>query len=108
MSRILTRPRNYFHSQAKEPKATKSYDDSGQIFTEQTYGPSPMGAAWTWKARGSPKEFANFKNPGPGAANLWDLALRMLLLNLDSLTQNILQGMPLSILERLWEMIKKR
>ena len=108
MSRILTRPRNYYHNQAKGSKATKSYDDSGQIFTEQICEPVSMGPAWTWKARGSTAEFVNFRNPGLGSATLWDVALRTLLLNLDSLTPNVLQGMPISILERLWEIIKKR
>ena len=87
---------------------SSSYDDSGQIFTEQNCKPAPMGATWTSRTRGSSKEFENFLSPGPGCASLWDMAVRTLLQNLDSLNSDVLAGIPVPVLERMWEKVEKR
>ena len=108
MTRQLLGKRRIYHGRSQVLETFKSYDESGQIFTEQTYEARPMRATWTRKTRGSSKEHKNFVTPGPGCAPLWDAALRSLLLNLDLLTSDILAPMPLPILERLWKKIELR
>ena len=98
-TRVLRQPLFHF---------SRSYDESGQMFTEQSYKPAPMGPIWTFQTRGSSQEYRRFVSPGPGCADLWDMAVRTLLVNLDSLTPEALSNTPLPFLERIWKSIERR
>lgn len=96
------------HSPMANHSVAQFYDESGQIFTESSCRPAPIGATWTYKTRGSPKEFENFIHSGSGCASLWEIATRTLLLHLDSVDSGVLTGIPAPILERIWKKIQKR
>ena len=60
---------------------------------------------WLHQTKGSTKQFQDFKNPGHGAASLYETSMRTLLTNAHNLRKETLVDVPWEFARRIWKCI---
>ena len=86
-----------------EQRTMQAFDkDSGLVYTETFSKPGPMQADWVWKTLGSSSEVAHFKSIGPGCSTLKNVAVRSVVVNMDSVNAESLVTVPWSVAKDVW------
>jgi hypothetical protein len=62
---------------------------------------------WTAATRGRTKEVKERKNE-KGAASMWDMAMRVVMVNLQDLDREHFDGVPWMIAKKMWMMFDKK
>ena len=62
-----------------------------------------MTLDWVWKTRGSSRDAARFRSPGPGCASLVNMAIRSALIHSINITAESFEGLPWEVAKLLWE-----
>jgi hypothetical protein len=68
---------------------------------------SDMLESWLAATRGRTKEIKEYKN-AKGAAKMWDMAMRVVMVNLKDLQREHFEGVPWMLARKMWEMFEKK
>ncbi|OJD34665.1 cbs domain-containing protein [Diplodia corticola] len=96
-------------SRRRVERAPESYDPgSGQVFSETHCSMTSMVPSWVTATTGSVADLINFRDPDSmGAACLEQVAIRSVLLQLDSLDYEAISCVPWAIGRRIWAQIRR-